>query len=191
MERGRQEIRIAGFGGQGVVLAGIALGRAGMLDGRFAVQSQSYGAEARGGGARSEVVLADEPVVYPEVVAPDLMVALSQVACDKYGGDLRPCGRLIVESEMVTAVPAPLRSRANGAAFTAIARQVTGRPLAANMVALGYLVGLSGIASRASLEQAVAEAVPVETKGLNLEAVAAGWALAAAAAEAVNQSPPL
>lgn len=185
MEAGRQEIRIAGFGGQGVVLAGVVLGRAGMLDGQFAVQGQSYGAEARGGGARAEVVLAREPVAYPEVIAPDLMVVLSQVAWSKYAADLRPGGLLVVETDLVTGAD----DGAAGAPFTAIAERQVGRAIAANMVALGYLVGRSGAVSRESLERAVRELVPTGTEGMNLEAVAAGWALTAAAA-APRPTPP-
>ena len=184
MAAARQEIRIAGFGGQGVVLAGVVLGRAGVLDGRFAVQSQSYGAEARGGGARAEIILAREPVVYPEVIAPDMMVVLSQVACDKYGAGLRAGGLLVVDTDLVTRVPEGLA--ASGAPFTATAERQLGKPIAANMVALGYLVALSGVVSRESLEGAVRETVPKGTEGMNLEAVAAGWALTADAAAATN-----
>lgn len=184
MEAGRREIRIAGFGGQGVVLAGVVLGRAGVLDGRFAVQNQSYGAEARGGGARAEIVLADAPILYPEVLAPDLMLVLSQVACDKYSADLRADGLLVGDTDLVTRWSAGLAMA--GAPFTAIAERQLGKPIAANMVALGYLVARSGTVSRGSLEGAVRETVPKGTEGLNLEAVAAGWALTAAAAAAMN-----
>ena len=178
MEPGRQEVRIAGFGGQGVVLAGVVLGRAGMLDGRWAAQSQSYGAEARGGGARSEIVLADAPILYPEVIAPDLMVVLSQLACDKYSSDLKPEGRLVVETDLVTNVPLELQGRSQGARFTAIAEEVVARAIAANMVALGYLVGLTEVVSRQHLEQAIAESVPKGTDAANLQACARGMDLA-------------
>jgi 2-oxoglutarate ferredoxin oxidoreductase subunit gamma len=180
MGRGRQEVRIAGFGGQGVVLAGVVLGRAGMLDGRWAVQCQSYGAEARGGAARSEIVLDDEPILYPEVVAPDLMVLMSQVACDKYGADLAPEGRLIYETDLVSRLPDGLADHAAGAAFTAIAEEEVGRAIAANMVALGCMVGRTDVVSRSSLEQAIAETVPEGTAQLNLQACTRGLELAAA-----------
>ena len=180
MEAGRTEIRIAGFGGQGVVLAGLVLGRAAMLDGRQVVQQQSYGAEARGGGARSELVLADEAILYPEVVGTDLMIVLSQVAIDKYGDDLRPGGHLIYESELVASVPAGLHDRARGAPFTAIANRELGTAIAANMVALGFATAATGIVTRAHLEQAVEESVPKGTGPKNLQALATGWELAAA-----------
>jgi 2-oxoglutarate ferredoxin oxidoreductase subunit gamma len=84
----RTEIRIAGFGGQGVVLAGVILGTAAAVtDGRRAVQTQSYGAAARGGGARSEVVISDDPITYPRVNHPDIMLAMSEEAMKKYGGE--------------------------------------------------------------------------------------------------------
>ncbi|MDP6038181.1 MAG: 2-oxoacid:acceptor oxidoreductase family protein, partial [Candidatus Latescibacteria bacterium] len=84
------EIRIAGFGGQGVVLAGVLLGQAALNDGRYAVQNQSYGAEARGGAARSEIIISDEPVIYPEVVNPTAMAVMSQAGLDRYIEDLHP-----------------------------------------------------------------------------------------------------
>ena len=82
------QVRIAGYGGQGVVLAGVLLGRAALAEGYYAVQNQSYGAEARGGAARAEVLIGLEPIVYPEVLIPDVMVAMSQVALDRYAPDL-------------------------------------------------------------------------------------------------------
>ena len=178
MEQGRQESRIAGFGGQGVVLAGIVLARAGMLDGRQVVQNQSYGAEARGGGARAEVIFADVPILYTEVTQPDLMVVMSQLACHKYGGDLTPEGQLITESELVPDVPVALRDRACGEPFTHIAQDRFERAIVANMVALGYGVGRTDIVRRQSLEQSVRELVPPGTADLNLAALAAGRELA-------------
>ncbi|MDA0336462.1 MAG: 2-oxoacid:acceptor oxidoreductase family protein [bacterium] len=179
MEQHRCEIRIAGFGGQGVVLSGIVLARAGMLDGRQVVQNQSYGAEARGGGARAEVILADGPILYTDVLHPDVMVVMSQLACDKYGADLTPTGQLITESELVSEIPITLQDRSRGAPFTQMAQDTFERPIVANMVALGYCVGCTEVVTRESLEQAVAELVPAGTAELNLAAVAAGWELAA------------
>jgi 2-oxoglutarate ferredoxin oxidoreductase subunit gamma len=191
MESGRKEIRIAGFGGQGVVLAGIIVGRAGMLAGYQVVQNQSYGAEARGGGARAEVVFAEDPILYPEVLRPDVMVVMSQLACDKYGADLARGGRLIVETELVTALPPGMElgdafcqadvasSCASGASFTHLAEQRLQKPIVANMIALGFTVGCTRLVDRAHLEAAVDELAPTGTVESNLAAVDAGWQLAA------------
>src|SRR3974390_204435 len=101
----RTEVRIAGFGGQGVVLAGVLLGTASAVtDGRRAVQTQSYGAAARGGGARSEGVISDEPIVYPRVTHPDILVAMSEEAMQKYGPDMRPGAFLFIDSDLVKSV---------------------------------------------------------------------------------------
>lgn len=178
MEEGRTEVRIAGFGGQGVVLAGISLGKAAMLDGYQAVQTQSYGAEARGGAARSEIVIAGEPIIYPEVTAPDLMVALSQVALTRYLPDLPDDATLIVDTELVSQVP-EREGPVLGQSFTEVAGSDLGRPIVANMVMLGYLVGVTGVVTRASLQQAVREGVPRGTEELNLRAMERGAELAA------------
>ena len=178
VEEGRTEVRIAGFGGQGVVLAGVSLGKAAMLDGYQAVQTQSYGAEARGGAARSEIVIAGEPIIYPEVTAPNLMVALSQVALERYFPDLLDEATLIIDTELVTKVP----ERAGpvlGQSFTEVAGTDLGRPIVANMVMLGYLVGATGIVTAASLRQAVREGVPRGTEELNLKAMVRGAELVA------------
>jgi len=177
-EEGRTEVRIAGFGGQGVVLAGVSLGKAAMLDGYQAVQTQSYGAEARGGAARSEIVIANDPIIYPEVTAPNLMAALSQVALDRYLPDLRDDATLIIDTELVSQVPereAPVL----GQSFTEVAGRDLGRPIVANMVMLGYLVGVTRVVTPASLRQAVREGVPPGTEELNLKAMERGAELAA------------
>ncbi len=183
-ENGRIEVRLAGFGGQGVVLAGICLGHAAMLDGYFAVQTQSYGAEARGGAARSEVIVSAVPILYPEVTAPNYMAALSQPAVDKYLTDLRPRGTLVVDDELVSSLDTDCRTRVLKASFTEVAGGELGRPIVANMVMLGYLTEVAGAVSAASLDRAVAEQVPKGTAELNLKAVNRGRELAAAVAAA-------
>ncbi|HIE28418.1 TPA: 2-oxoacid:ferredoxin oxidoreductase subunit gamma, partial [Candidatus Poribacteria bacterium] len=103
---GKIEIRIAGLGGQGVVLAGVLLGTAAAVyDKKHVVQTQSYGAEARGGAARSEVIISDSPIIYPKVLRPDLFVAMSQTALDKYIVDLKNNGKLFIDEELVTTLP--------------------------------------------------------------------------------------
>lgn len=176
----RTEVRIAGFGGQGVVLAGVLLGRAALEDGRYAVQTQSYGAEARGGAARSEVIITDQPALYPEVVAPHVMVVLSQAALDRYLGDLRPDGLLIADAELVTRLPEGPDGRVLQARFTEVAGKELGRGIVANMVMLGFMVQATGVVGLDSLRAAVKKGVPPGTEQLNLKAVERGIELAGA-----------
>lgn len=170
----RTEIRFAGFGGQGVVLSGVLLGTAAAVtDGRRAVQTQSYGAAARGGGARSEVILSDEPIIYPRVTHPDIMVAMSEEAMGKYGPDMRPGSLLIIDSDLVknasredvrlVAVPA-----------SNLATREMGRTIVANLVMLGVLVAKTGIVSLAGMEAAIRDNVPPKTIDLNLRAFRKG-----------------
>jgi len=83
-----RQVRICGFGGQGVVLAGVILGEAAVLDGKWAAGASSYGAQARGGYARSDLVISDRPIVYPRVMEADLLVAMAQSAYDRYSTEL-------------------------------------------------------------------------------------------------------
>jgi 2-oxoglutarate ferredoxin oxidoreductase subunit gamma len=168
----RHEIRLAGTGGQGVILAGILLAEAAVRDGLNAVQTQSYGPEARGGASRSEVIISDEEIDYPKVIEADIMLCWSQEACDRYSGRLRKDGLLIVDEDFVRRTPT---TRAARVSMTKLAEQETGRRLAANVVGLGVLTGLTEIVSRKSLEEAVRARAPKGTAEMNLKALAAGY----------------
>jgi 2-oxoglutarate ferredoxin oxidoreductase subunit gamma len=175
----RVEIRLAGSGGQGLILAGLILAEAAVIyDGKNACQSQSYGPEARGGASKSEVVIDTDEIDYPKVMAADVLVALSQEAYDHYAHDVKPDGLLIVDALHVRKTPA---GQAISLPITEVAERVTGRSITANMVSLGALVGITGVVSRAALEAAVTARAPRGTAELNLKAVAAGYELAAAA----------
>jgi 2-oxoglutarate ferredoxin oxidoreductase subunit gamma len=165
----RKEIQLAGFGGQGIVLSGLILGEAAILDGLNAVQTQSYGPESRGGAARADVIISDSPIDYPKVVAPDILVALSQPAYDKYRADVGKKAMVIIDSDLVesdeTALCVP---------FSKLADEL-GRRIVANVIMLGTLARVSGCVSRESLEQAVLKNIPKGTEELNLRALAAGF----------------
>ncbi|MDI7274531.1 MAG: 2-oxoacid:acceptor oxidoreductase family protein [Anaerolineae bacterium] len=173
----RVEVRLAGEGGQGLILAGVILAEAAAVyDGLHATQTQSYGPEARGGASKSEVVISDEEIDYPKVIEADLLLAMSQEACDRYVSNLQRDGLLIVDSTHVTRLP--LDRRAIEAPITRLAEEATGRRITANVVALGVLVGLSGVVSRQAIQSAVRERAPKGTEEVNLKALAAGldWA---------------
>ena len=170
----RYEVRLSGSGGQGLILAGKILAEAAAIyDGKNATQSQSYGPEARGGASRSEVVISDEDIDYPKASNIDFLVAFTQESCDKYGGDVRPGGILLVDSKFVKRVPEG-KFKVHRLPITEIAEQTTGRALVANLVALGVFVALADVVSREAMEQAILSRVPKGTEDLNRRAFEAG-----------------
>lgn len=175
MTAGRYEIRFSGAGGQGLILAGIIMGEAASIyDGKQAVQSQSYGPEARGGASKSEVIISDEPIDFPKATAVDALLALTQEACDKYCKDLKEGGILLVDSDLVKKPP---KGRFNLVRFPIIntAKNEVGRTIVANIVALGAMVALTGVVSRESAEKAVLARVPEAFTDLNRKAFRAGY----------------
>ncbi len=163
----KKEIRICGFGGQGIILAGVVLGEAATRAGYRAVQTQSYGPESRGGAARAEVVISSEPIDYPRVSRPDVVVALSQAGYDRFGRDVAEDGVVLVDSalveaEGVTSVP-----------FTTTAEEI-GRKIVSNIVMVGYLGALIDVVPHDVLETTVLANIPAGTEDLNRRAVRAG-----------------
>jgi len=168
----RHEIRIAGSGGQGIIMAAIVLAEAaGVHEGKQVSQTQSYGPEARGGTCKAEVVISEAPIDYPKVSRPDFLLAMNQASVNTYFGDLKPTGLLIVNSTLVSKVPT---AKTVSIPFTRIAREEFGTDLVANMVALGALGYLSKDVSLESLEKALIARVPPGTEELNLKALRAG-----------------
>ena len=161
----RTEIRIAGFGGQGVVLAGLLLGEAAIRDGKCAVQTQSYGPESRGGAARSEVVISNQEIDYPKVFEADILVALSQAAFDKYRPFVKENCTIIIDSDLVKAE----EDKTYSVPFTRIA-DILGKKVVANSVMLGYLQASTEIISVESMEATIREKVPDHTIAINLKA---------------------
>ena len=172
----RYEVRLAGAGGQGMILAGVILAEAAAVhDGLNAVQTQSYGPEARGGASRSEVILARGEVDYPKVMSADLLLCMSQEACDKFYTGVKEDGCVVVDSSNVSRLPS---HRAIAVPISELAEEVTGRRITASIVALGLLAGLTKIVSPQALEAAIRERAPAGTEEINLKALAAGLATA-------------
>ena len=168
----RYEIRYSGSGGQGIITAAVVLADAvGTLDGKFVSQTQSYGPEARGGKSKAEVVISDEAIDYPKAMHIDLLLAMTQPACDAYFFDIKPDGLLIVDSSLVEQVPT---SRAVAIPFTRIAKKEIGRELVANMVALGAVGYLSGQVNLKNLQKTLLARVPKGTENMNKDALQAG-----------------
>lgn len=168
----RYELRLSGSGGQGLILAGIILAEAaGIYDGKYVCQTQSYGPEARGGASKSEVIISDEEIDYPKAIKPDVLLAMNQKACDSYFYDLKPGGMLVVDSTYVKHVPT---TKAIELPFTGEARRELKKEVVANVVALGALAVLTGVVSLKSLETALLNRVPAGTEELNLKALELG-----------------
>ena len=167
----RYEIRLAGSGGQGLVLAGVILAEAaGIYDGKFVCQTQSYGPAARGGASKAEVVISDAEIDYPKAIRLDVLLALNQASLDKYLGDLKPGGVLLVDADLVREVP---REGAVALPFTHLAREL-GKEMMANIVALGALAAITQAVSPEGLKAAVLNRVPPQTRELNEKALEAG-----------------
>ena len=170
----RREIRIAGFGGQGVVLSGTILGTAASIhDNGFAALTQSYGPESRGGSCRAEVVLSDKPVDYPYVVNPDVQIVLSQEAYNEFGKDVPNGTILIVDSDLVK-VDLSRRPKPLSIPASRMAREL-GRPVVANIITMGFLAATSDIISCEALKKAVLDSVPPGTEDFNMKAFELGY----------------
>jgi len=166
----KKEIRIVGFGGQGIILAGVILGEAATRAGHKAVQTQSYGPESRGGAARSEVVISSDPIDYPRVNDADVVVALSQEGYEKFGKGLGDGVEVVVNSDLVKA------EGVRSLPFTKIAEEV-GYKIVSNIVMLGYVGALLDVVPYDLLEETVVANIPKGTEDLNTKALAAGRAL--------------
>lgn len=172
----KTEIRLSGSGGQGLILAGLILAEAAAIyEGKNAVQTQSYGPEARGGASKSEVIISNGEILYPKTTRLDYLLALNQESCDKYAHDLKDDGLLLVDTDAVEHVP-PVKSISLPLVRTA--REKIGRVMTTNIISLGALVGISHVVSPKALEKAVLKRVPRGTEQLNLKALELGFQLA-------------
>jgi 2-oxoglutarate ferredoxin oxidoreductase subunit gamma len=170
----RTEIIVGGVGGQGVVLSGILLGTAAtVFDQKKAVQTQSYSSELRGGSARTEVIISEEPISDPQVRKADIFIALAEEALPRDIDKLKPGGLVIVDSDMV-AGPKQGNYEIVRIPATSIAEKQMGNPIVANLIILGALIKRSPIVSIESMEKAIEFSVPPKAKLLNLEAFRMG-----------------
>lgn len=172
----RVEVRIAGLGGQGVVLAGEILGRAAVYDGKYAIQTQTYGAEARGSAAKSEVIISDERIGFPMVRKCDVLVAMSQGALDRSLKDLREDGILLVDGDMVDKVPT-VEAKVFKVPATKVAETELKSRIYANVVMLGALAKVTGMVSDEAIKRAIIDSVPEEEKETNLRGFKTGLEL--------------
>ncbi len=168
----RTEIRISGFGGQGVALVGYVLGKALTIYSDYeAVMTQSYGPEARGGASSVNLVVSDEPIDYPFVLRPDILASLSQESYTVFRPTAKPDALILIEKDLVTPTPddAPYCIPA-----TRLAEEL-GRRVVTNMVMLGYFTAVTGIATPEAVRRAIESSVKPKTVSLNLKAFDTGF----------------
>ncbi|MCL2007626.1 MAG: 2-oxoacid:acceptor oxidoreductase family protein [Treponema sp.] len=170
----RTEFRLSGSGGQGILLAGIVLSEAAILEDLNVSQTQSYGPEARGGSSKAEVVISDADIDYPKNTDPDYLLALTAESYRAYGPEMGK-GTIIVDSS-VTLDPA-IKAKTVPVPIIETTQKI-GRMIVTNIVALGVIGGLSGIVKQETLEKAVLGRVPKGTEELNITALKAGFEIA-------------
>jgi len=174
----RCRIRLTGTGGQGLILAGIILAEAALLEGKNAVQSQSYGPEARGGASKAEVIISSGPIHYPKITESDYLLSMSDKAYQKYASGMGDDSVLIVDSTFIEETAHPKAGKVYSIPITQIAIDETGREMTANIVALGIFAGL-GLVDKDALKEAVLDRIPKGTEELNMKALAAGMRIIA------------
>jgi 2-oxoglutarate ferredoxin oxidoreductase subunit gamma len=170
----KSEIKIAGFGGQGVILAGGILGKcATIYDGKFATLTHSYGPEARGGACSAQIIISDDKVSYPYVVKPDVIVLMSQEAYEKYSSGLKEDGFLIIEEELVK-----LPEESDKKTFSIPALRMAeklGSRIVLNIIMLGFLTSVSGLITKTGMKKAIKDTVPKGTDYMNKMAFDKGY----------------
>lgn len=174
----RIEVMISGLGGQGVVLAGEILGRAAFYEGKHVVQTQSYGAEARGSAAKSEVIISDSKIGFPKVRKCDILVAMSQNALEKHLEDLKEKGVLIVDKDKVEHIP-ETKAKVFKIPATKTAAKLLKARFYANVVMLGALTKITGIVKEDAVEKAITDSVPETAIEANISGFREGLKLVA------------
>ena len=169
------EIRIAGFGGQGVILSAIVLGKAASIyQGAFATMTQNFGPEARGGACSAQLILSDSPVLYPYVTRPDILVVMSQEAYSRFVPELKDGGTLIVEQDLVRVDELKGDIKVYSVPATRLAEEL-GKRMVLNSVMVGFFTAVTHLLDPDSVRKAVADSVPASFRDLNLRAFEKGF----------------
>ncbi|MFC1970579.1 2-oxoacid:acceptor oxidoreductase family protein [Chloroflexota bacterium] len=170
----RHEIRLSGFGGQGVMLSGYIIGQAAAIyEGKHTTHIRDYGPEARGGTCRADVVISDKSVLYPYINAPSVLVSLSQQAYDKYRPHSREDSLIIIDEDLVKH-----REKKKNRLRTIPAQRIAeelGRANVANVVMLGFFTAVTGFLSIEAMKKSVLDSVPKGTEELNTKALERGY----------------
>jgi len=171
----RVEIKIGGFGGQGVILSGYIIGRAASIyDNKHSTMIQAFGPEARGSACSAQVIVSPEPIAYPYIVSPEIMIVMSQEAYTKFTPELSSGGVLITEEELVQ--PHNLRRDIKHFSIPATRfAEELGKKLVVNIVMMGFLTAVTNVVGKKAMEQAVLASVPKGTEDLNVKAFGKGY----------------
>jgi len=169
------EIRFSGFGGQGIIRQGLILGKAlSLYDNKFATMTQSFGPEARGSACSSQVVVSEERVLYPYITKPEVLVAMSQEAYEKYEPELKDGGTLIIDTDLVRLKPATRKIKIYGIPSTRFAEEI-GNRIYANLVMLGFFTAVTKVVSPEAIKKALPGLVPSRYLDTNIKAFDKGY----------------
>jgi 2-oxoglutarate ferredoxin oxidoreductase subunit gamma len=169
------EIRIAGFGGQGVILSAVVLGKAASIyENGFATMTQNFGPEARGGACSAQLVISDSPVLYPYVTQPDIMVIMSQEAYNRFAPELKPGGTLIIEEDLVRVSNLNGDKKIFAIPATRLAEEL-GKRMVLNSVMVGFFTSVTKLLTADAVRNAVADSVPSSFREINLQAFDRGY----------------
>jgi 2-oxoglutarate ferredoxin oxidoreductase subunit gamma len=172
-----KQVRLVGFGGQGIILAGVLLGQAGVIEGKYVAGSDSYGAQARGSGCKSEVVLSDGPIDFPHLTTADILVAMSQGAYNIYCEDVKADSGLILYDQGLVNLREDLKVRQVNVPATEYALKKLRNKQVANIILLGALAEITKIVLPKSMRKAILMHVSKRFQSLNLEALRLGMEL--------------
>ncbi len=168
------QVRFSGFGGQGIVLAGILLGEAGVIDGKYIAGSNSYGAQARGSSCQSEVVFSNRPIDFPHLTTADILVPMSQGAYDMFCEDVKESSGLILFDQYHVVSKQGLNLMQTGIPATEYALKKMKNKQVANIILLGALVEITKIVSLKAIQKAIRTHVSERFRSLNLKALRIG-----------------
>jgi 2-oxoglutarate ferredoxin oxidoreductase subunit gamma len=185
------EIRVAGFGGQGVILSAVVLGKAASIhQGEYATMTQNFGPEARGGACSAQLLLSDQPVLYPYVTQPDVLVVMSQEAYVKFAPELKEGGLLLIERDLVRVSDLPKQTRIYSVPATRLAEEL-GKRMVLNIVMVGFFTAVTGLLEADAVRKAVTDSVPASFRELNLKAFDRGYEYGKTALAAGPERPDL
>ena len=172
-----KQIMLCGFGGQGIVLAGMMLGHAAFKDGKWISSTNSYGAASRGGGCRAEIVISDSPIIFPYIIEADILTAMYQTAYDRYIGRVKRGEGVVIYDDWFVSPKEIEGLRHVNISATRMAIDNLNNGIAANVIMLGAFTEITGVITKESLESVVRENVPERLEELNLKAMEIGFRL--------------
>lgn len=170
------EIRISGYGGQGVILSAMVIGKAvALYEDKYSTLAQAFGPEARGSSCSAQVIVSDEQILYPYLVASDILVAMSQEAFRKFSPELKKTGTLVYESELVKPLDLDTETKAFGIPATRLAEEELKKNIYTNIIMVGFFTAVTNLMSAESAKKAVSSLVPEQTIENNMKAFDIGF----------------